>query len=509
MREIVDTCPVGESSGSCGNGSVALVSVAEKHFKNIHCVGCHGLSNEQLSCFPGKLRPTCGRFFPQSFSLVLDHSVTERRTETRVLLQTDECGRSGMIFDDVLQVCRVNWLSPPEKNAQERFYVYAWLQPPEHSQNNSFTAAEYQEFVAKHLNISRHQLSDINITTVLLPGTISLLFYVVSSTIVLTPEQSFDLLSRNRNDNTNSSGTKLLNLLYFSEPFTLQIKGIPFSVAKTTTRPLACVGQRTYTPEQYTLLDSERVYIPSLNTSYGKFEYFRENVEQLAVKRGNITVCEKFKPVGCNGTVVLYTVEEFTIFANLSIYVNETSSLYHYGEYDVLANMSVTICTFKIFRIITKARETIRDDKALGYITFVFFLLSILFLLFLLLTYIIFPHLRTLPGKNLMNLALSLLMFEIFWLLTSSSELRKDKPSCTAIAILEHYFLMASFVSMSVIAFHTCKVFARSLPAPKMSDGHERRLFGIYLALVWLLPAIFVAILCCTGQPRCGEAWLR
>jgi hypothetical protein len=59
---------------------------------------------------------------------------------------------------------------------------------------------------------------------------------------------------------------------------------------------------------------------------------------------------------------------------------------------------------------------------------------------------------------------------------------------------MEHYFLMASFVSMSVIAFHTCKVFARSLPAPKMSKGHERKLFGTYLALVWLLPGIFVAI---------------
>jgi hypothetical protein len=63
-----------------------------------------------------------------------------------------------------------------------------------------------------------------------------------------------------------------------------------------------------------------------------------------------------------------------------------------------------------------------------------------------------------------------------------------------AMAIMEHYFLMASFVSMSVIAFHTCKVFARELPAPKMSKGHERKLFCTYLALVWLLPGIFIAI---------------
>ena len=39
-------------------------------------------------------------------------------------------------------------------------------------------------------------------------------------------------------------------------------------------------------------------------------------------------------------------------------------------------------------------------------------------------------------------------------------------------AVMEHYFLIASFVSMSVIAFHTCK----------MSESHERN----------LLPGLFV-----------------
>ena len=47
---------------------------------------------------------------------------------------------------------------------------------------------------------------------------------------------------------------------------------------------------------------------------------------------------------------------------------------------------------------------------------------------------------------------------------------------------------------MSVIAFHTCKVFARRLPAPKMSIRHEQKLFCMYLASVLILPGGFVAI---------------
>ena len=181
---------------------------------------------------------------------------------------------------------------------------------------------------------------------------------------------------------------------------------------------------------------------------------------------------------------------------NLSIYINKTSTLYNYGEYEILSNQSIAICQEFKARVIheTRSPQTIRDNEALGYITFISFLLSILFLIFLLVTYILSPQLRTLPGKNLMNFAASLLLFQIFWLPSGSTKVRSDKPTCTAMAIMEHYFLMASFVSMSVIAFHTCKVFARRSPAPKISQNHERKLFCMYLALVWLLPGIFVAI---------------
>ena len=70
--------------------------------------------------------------------------------------------------------------------------------------------------------------------------------------------------------------------------------------------------------------------------------------------------------------------------------------------------------------------------------------------------------------------------------------MRSQKPLCKIMATVEHYFLTTTFVSMSVIAFHTCKVFARRLPAPKMSEGHKRKLFCFYRTLGWLLPGLFV-----------------
>ena len=502
MSQVIDSCPpgLGEIFKSCTNGDMALVSKPKDtyhtfNFKNAHCVACHGLPSETFSCFPTTyLFKTCLLFLiPRSFSLVLDHSQVEKEIKTRVSLYYDkECGRSGRIFDDTLQVCRVNWLSPPKQNGQERFYVFVWLEPPHNSQNNAFTPTEFQESIAKYLNVSQLQLLDVNITTLSQPAVITMYFYLVSSTIILTPQQSLELLFINRNGKTQSYETKLLNYIHFSEPFSLQIKDNPYTVTKTTSRPVACVRKTSYTPEEYTLQDQERVYIPSTNKTYEKFEYYRENVEKLDVKLGNITVCEKFIPIKCNGSIVLYTQQEYMVMVNLSIYVNKASSLYNYGEYEILSNKSMTICQkFKV-RIITETRQTIRDNEALGYITFISFLFSILFLIFLLGTYTLFPQLRTLPGRNLMNFAASLLLFQIFWLPSNFTEVLSNKPTCMAMTIMEHYFLMASFVSMSVIAFHTFKVFARSLPAPKMSQGRERKLFCTYLALVWLLPGVFV-----------------
>ena len=491
IKEIADSCPIGKKAPLCSDGDVSLVSAGFMHYKNMHCAKCDGHPSEIFSCFPDRVHQVCERFFPQSFSLVMNNDQAVKDIKTTVSVYDKNCGRSGLIFDDVLQVCRVNWLAPPEKNTQERFYVFAWLEPPKNTQNTAFAPAQFQESLARYLNISQLQLFDINITTVLLPGRLDILFYLVSTTIALTPEESLERLSTNVNTSQKSA---IQNFLHYTAPFVLDVKGLSYAVAKTTSRPLACAGKTTYTSQEYTLLTQERVFITRTNKTYEPFEYFRENAEQLGTTRSNITVCEKYIPAACNGSIVQYKPDEYQILVNLSIYVNKTRSLYNYGEYEILSNKSVKICQFIKVRIITEAHRTIREDEALGYITFIFFIFSILFLLFLLITYAIFSQLRTLPGKNLMNLAASLLLFEVFWLPSSFSSVREDTSTCKAMAIVEHYFLMASFASMSVIAFHTCKVFARSLPAPKRSEGRDRNLFFVYLGLVWLLPGIFIAI---------------
>ena len=82
---------------------------------------------------------------------------------------------------------------------------------------------------------------------------------------------------------------------------------------------------------------------------------------------------------------------------------------------------------------------------------------SVLSLLVLLVVYSAFKELRTLPGKNLINLSFAMIFYHMFLFVAG---LRNNQVLCTGIAILLHYFLLCSFAWMGVMAFDVAKTFA-------------------------------------------------
>ena len=93
----------------------------------------------------------------------------------------------------------------------------------------------------------------------------------------------------------------------------------------------------------------------------------------------------------------------------------------------------------------------------LTYNTFVGTSLSIISLCFLLGVYFSFKELRNLPGKCLINLSLALLCYQAIFLGVEKST--EVEPLCKAVAILLHFFVLAAFSWMSVMAFDTTKTF--------------------------------------------------
>ena len=75
----------------------------------------------------------------------------------------------------------------------------------------------------------------------------------------------------------------------------------------------------------------------------------------------------------------------------------------------------------------------------------------------LLAVYSWFSELRNLPGKIVISLSGTVLIYQVCFFLTGQTERR---GVCSAVAIVLHYFLLASFTWMSVMAFDLALTFA-------------------------------------------------
>ena len=264
----------------------------------------------------------------------------------------------------------------------------------------------------------------------------------------------------------------------------MTISNKTFTVFKTTSRQLKCFGRRIYTSGEYEILDSEKIFIYSTNTTYEKTEYFKEKAASGLKTVKNIIVCQKYIPASCKSWKVLSLNHgQFKILENLSIYENSTSSLYNYGQYEALRNNSIQIC-ISIYKMYTEHIRTInKPDTWLDHRS-----------LLCAINYIFscpVNHLRHIPrvkkttGKKFnksCNQSIDVCVF------VADIKLRQPWTiSKTLYCNVQHYFLLASFTSMSVISFHTCKTFARKMPALKSSRNPERILFIIHFALISLV----------------------
>ena len=145
-----------------------------------------------------------------------------------------------------------------------------------------------------------------------------------------------------------------------------------------------------------------------------------------------------------------------TLYPNGTLWVPLYKTEYNQTEYFVNGSY-VFVCTD--FTSNYSRRDTMWSYviSPLQILTYVGCSVSVLSLLILVVIYGIFKELRTLPGKNLINLSLAMIFYHIFLFGAGS---RANQALCTMIAILLQYFLLSSFAWMSVMAFDVAKTFA-------------------------------------------------
>ncbi|XP_006834768.1 PREDICTED: G-protein coupled receptor 126 [Chrysochloris asiatica] len=129
-----------------------------------------------------------------------------------------------------------------------------------------------------------------------------------------------------------------------------------------------------------------------------------------------------------------------------------------------------------------------RNAKVLTFISYVGCGISAIFSAATLLTYIAFEKLRRdYPSKILMNLSTALLFLNLIFLLDDWITSFNVEGLCTAVAVLLHYFLLATFTWMGLEAIHMY------IALVKVFNTYIRRYILKFCIIGWGLPAIVVS----------------
>ncbi|XP_078353303.1 uncharacterized protein LOC144638076 [Oculina patagonica] len=153
---------------------------------------------------------------------------------------------------------------------------------------------------------------------------------------------------------------------------------------------------------------------------------------------------------------------EFVILRNNSVFLIPHKKLYNNGTYIVI-NQTLVLCSANFSRNYTDIatptghtkQETPGQSLALRIITYIGFSLSIISLLFLLVTYFLFAELRTYHGKNVMHLSCAMIAMQTVYFVSDPDVV--SSAVCAVMGALLHYFILAVFLWMSVIAHNTRK----------------------------------------------------
>ena len=135
-------------------------------------------------------------------------------------------------------------------------------------------------------------------------------------------------------------------------------------------------------------------------------------------------------------------------------------------------------------------------SKIEGWLTLCGISLSLLGLFLTLITYCIFPVLRTRPGLAIMNLCFALfvaqLLFEVSPVVADNGNL---ETLCIVVGTLQHYSWLVAFCWMNVLALDTAVTFSSKIFDSQQKASSSK--FRVYLLYAWGLPVLIVGLCVC------------
>ena len=457
-RKIISKCSNisnSQTQNNCSYGGVALVfaSQGEHLYKNKYCAFCN--DDFKLDCKPNH-HP---KVSVSDFYLTINF---KHKSQSSGYSVNPVC--PSRVYDHHLKDCVERQdIVPPVDSLLDKYKISVWFLWPSSTLPN---ITHFQNFLTdvEPSNIFRDISQEVEVG-----------IQMIRFDLQLTSNQSFELIENSSKVETTSTGA--YSILKFVKPFVrsfaVRLGSKTVTVIKTTSRQLGCIGVQVFKPSDYRNIGQYgEIYVHKTNRNYTRDQYFKDQSSN-----GWIRVCEKQLPSDCEGFYLEYSRNEFEVRPGLLLYHQHTGVLYKFGQY-TLNNNTVHICHIAV-----------KDDDNVvrEYLTLVGLGLSLVCLTIVLVTYLTFSHLRTPPGKNIINLSIGLVLMDAIWLV--SPQAVQIRQVCIATAFGIQYFMLLAHVNMAKIGYDTLRMFTDPLAHQRTGSARLKFFF-----LVWIVPLALVLL---------------
>ncbi|XP_033118564.1 adhesion G protein-coupled receptor L4-like [Anneissia japonica] len=233
--------------------------------------------------------------------------------------------------------------------------------------------------------------------------------------------------------------------------------------------------------------------LKSISGSYDidwRYGFWYDTDRQIYITSSNVRTCNSNVNTNLKCPFVIYPSNEFREHSNKADHIvhNVSGNIYGPAEFENLNNGSILVCPD--LNPTPEAVNSTNPGSAnmQSMLTVVGTVLSLVALFLTFMCYCYFRTLRTLPGKSVMNLVIAL-FFSMFIFIVGSAQ-TQHVTLCTIVAVLLHFFWLASFFWMNVLAFDVRRTFNYNCNLP--NAHRNRRTLIVYGLYAWGSPAIIV-----------------
>ena len=285
---------------------------------------------------------------------------------------------------------------------------------------------------------------------------------------------------------------KVLNYNMYNSEMTFQM----YKSNSANTCPSS--EKRLYGGDQVSIVgDTVMINNQSFNMNEFSLSFYFGTCSRKKNRLISLALCNSSKSLGCK--MVSFAKDEYDI-TNYIVTLKASGLVLNPEEYKQDKG-NILVCTDRLDFLKSNDFSIFFTSGPQPILTLVGLCLSITCLALTLFTYCLFSVLRTLPGKCIIGLCITLLIAQLLFLL--NRHFTDNLHMCIVIAIILHYVWLSTFIWMAVLSYDISTT--TSIKSGLRGNEQKNKTFKLYTLCACCCPAVVVGICVCIDNLTSGQ----